>query len=274
MKRNTIDAFLQSLRGNGNIDAESSQISANSEELEQMRALWQQLPPHHSDTGQNIDESQCEEFKWILRGYEAAETQSKKPIEPRWKSLISPNNPQSTVFAFASLLLVFGLTLLHQQRQMAQYQRDVSELKDWFVQSTYDTRPSTDRIANLLQNRPISFASNQLETSLSAPDTNDGGNSASEITALLHTIKMDPSVNVRLVALQSLRPFLDQRSVRDELLKTLPFQTSSIVLLDLSEAFYQQATKEEILTLRQALKESPLEPKWLQKINIQNPQQI
>ena len=56
------------------------------------------------------------------------------------------------------------------------------------------------------------------------------------LNALMHTVNNDPSVDVRLAAVDALRQFADNTSTRRELVQSLPRQTSplmQIALIDL-----------------------------------------
>lgn len=272
MNNNQIHSFLESLQsGQGTENQQAKPTPSNDAEMELIRNIWSKLPLADADLDLTDNEQQCKDFQWVLKGYEAAI--GRKHKNSRFLTRVTGNfflKPKFTgILAFASITLVFAATLFMQQRQMHRYQNDMRDLKEWLVQSTYDTRPSTDRIGKIISNHQISFASlNNAPFGSASFDSLQM--QENQIEALFETLKTDPSSNVRLIALQSLRNYLDQPAVRKELVLSIPFQDSDIVLLDMAEAFLENATDEELAFFWNALKTSKLESKWIRKIQSQH----
>jgi hypothetical protein len=76
------------------------------------------------------------------------------------------------------------------------------------------------------------------------------------LAALLTAVNHDPNVNVRLAAVDALRPFAASRTTRDAVMQLLPGQTAPIVQVALIDLLVDLKETEAALTLRKVASDS------------------
>ena len=119
---------------------------------------------------------------------------------------------------------------------------EVSELKEMMMLSLLEKESATDRL------RAVSL-------------TSELGKASDKVTnALFSTLNNDPNVNVRLAALEALIPFTSDSKVREGLVRSIAFQDSPLVQVNLAELMAAMQEKKSVSELKK-LAESDRTPK-------------
>jgi len=147
--------------------------------------------------------------------------------------------------AFASATLLLGLAagyFLHnpgqQQKdeQIAVLGKEVSDLKEMMMLSLLEKESATDRL------KAVSL-------------TEEIGQASQKVTgALLQTLNNDENVNVRLAALEALKPYSRDGKVREALIHAIAKQDSPLVQLALAELMVELQAKSSVKELEKILK--------------------
>jgi HEAT repeat protein len=74
-------------------------------------------------------------------------------------------------------------------------------------------------------------------------------------TALFQTLNSDPSVNVRLAALEALAPYSKDGKVREELIRSIAKQDSPLIQVALAELMGQIQEKKSVREFEKILKD-------------------
>ncbi len=159
--------------------------------------------------------------------------------------------PKQPAWQFAVAVLCLGLGLLAGQRwrpsaprpedlHMAQLRSEVQAMQHMVALSLLQQPSPSERL------RGVSW-SYQMEQ----PDRQ-------VLDALLQTLNYDANVNVRLAALEALRTFADQDTVRQALVTSLPRQTSPLVQIRLINLLVELRSKQANATFRQILKDEEI----------------
>jgi hypothetical protein len=164
-----------------------------------------------------------------------------------WFEFLFPQ-PVAGRFAFALVLIVLGGLvgyLMKQQPQVVQPENN-TELTQLHEEVMMMNRLLT---VSLLQQQS---ASERLK-GVSLSYRSEG--SDPEITAaLLQALKYDPNVNVRLAALDALVRNDGESTIKQELLESLPKQSSPLVQIELVDWFIQEREKSSLDILHRMLK--------------------
>ncbi|MFZ6013064.1 MAG: HEAT repeat domain-containing protein [Bacteroidota bacterium] len=128
--------------------------------------------------------------------------------------------------AFASVALVIGVAAGYMFRptaadsdpkQMKALTQQVTELKEMMMLSLLEKESATERL------KAVSL-------------TEDMDDASQKVTgALLQTLNQDENVNVRLAALEALKPYVKDSQVRQELIRAIAKQESPLVQVALAE---------------------------------------
>lgn len=150
---------------------------------------------------------------------------------PSW-NILAPR------LALASLTLILGfaagfwLKSPNQVSEVSALTQEVSDLKEMMMLSLLEKESASDRL------RAVSL-------------TGEMGNVSANVTdALFKTLNNDPSVNVRLAALEALVPFASQGSVREGLIRSIASQDSPIIQLNLAELMAALQEKKSVSELQ------------------------
>lgn len=136
--------------------------------------------------------------------------------------------------ALASLALIVGVVagyLLHppaDERQMTQLTQQVSELREMMMLSLLERESATDRLKAVSLSQDINEASARVTS------------------ALIETLNNDENINVRLAALDALRPYARESSVRQELIRSIARQHSPLVQIALAELMVQLQARSSV----------------------------
>ena len=183
--------------------------------------------------------------------YQMLKTMKAKGKGFSWSSFFSWSE-LAPKLAFASVTLVLGFLggyLLFpspsSSKEVAELKGEVLEMKEMMMLSMLEKESATDRL------KAVSLTSEM--TSVSAKVTN----------ALLQTLNNDENINVRLEALEALKPFVRDSGIRTELVRSIGKQESPLVLVALAELMVELQEKSSVKELRKALKseKTPLEVK-------------
>ncbi|MBS1545112.1 MAG: HEAT repeat domain-containing protein [Bacteroidetes bacterium] len=123
-----------------------------------------------------------------------------------------------------------------------QLTQQVSELKEMMLLSLLEKESATERL------RAVSLTSEMDKVSDKVTD------------ALFQTLNKDPNVNVRLAALDALKPYVQQSNVREGLVRAIALQDSPLVQVSLAELMVAIQEKKSVTELKKLL-ESNKTPK-------------
>jgi hypothetical protein len=102
-------------------------------------------------------------------------------------------------------------------QQIERLSEQVSDLQEMMMLSLLETGSTTDRLKAVNLTQEMNDASRKV--------TN----------ALIHTLNQDENINVRLAALEALKPYATDSSVREALIHAIAQQESPLVQISLAE---------------------------------------
>ncbi|MEK6780350.1 MAG: HEAT repeat domain-containing protein [Bacteroidota bacterium] len=143
--------------------------------------------------------------------------------------------------AFASLVLVAGFiggylfTKPSQNSEVHELTQQVSDLREMMVFSLLEKESATDRL------KAVGLTSEMSQVSQKVTD------------ALFKTMNRDENANVRLAALEALKPYAKQSTVREELVKSIAKQDSPLVQVALAEFMAAIQEKKSVKELQKLL---------------------
>lgn len=146
--------------------------------------------------------------------------------------------------AFASVALVIGLVLGYVMQRSAQpadtqqiavLSREVTDLKEMMMLSLLEKESASDRL------KAVSL-------------TEDIGQASRKVTeALLQTLNNDANVNVRLAALEALKPYAQDSHVREALIRAISNQQSPLVQIALADLMAALQAKSSVGALQKIM---------------------
>jgi len=146
--------------------------------------------------------------------------------------------------SFAAVALIIGLAGGYWLKpaapsspgQLADVTQQLSELKEMMMLSLLEKESATERL------KAVSL-------------TQDMGQVSQKVTsALFQTLNEDSNVNVRLAALDALKPYTKEHLVRQELIRSIAQQDSPLVQVALAELMAQLQEKSSVQELQKILK--------------------
>ena len=144
--------------------------------------------------------------------------------------------------AFAAVMLIIGFLggyLLFPSpsinKEVAELKDEVLQMKEMMMLSLLEKESATERL------KAVSLTSEM--TSVSDKVTN----------ALLQTLNNDENINVRLEALEALKPFVRDSRIRSELVRSIGKQESPLVQVALAELMVQLQEKSSVKELKKIL---------------------
>jgi hypothetical protein len=146
--------------------------------------------------------------------------------------------------ALASLTLIIGFGIGYfikpagtvQNQDISAVKTELSALKEMMMLSLLEKESATERL------RAVSLTSEMNEAS-------------SKVTsALIQTLNEDENVNVRLAALDALKPYARQSEVREALIRSIANQQSPLVQVALADLMGQLQAKSSVKELQKLLK--------------------
>jgi hypothetical protein len=164
------------------------------------------------------------------------------------KPVFSFRLPELTVLfprlAFAAILVIAGFLGGYWVRKPAnssevrELSQQVGDLKEMVMLSLLEKESASDRL------KAVSL-------------TNDMDQASQKVTtALLQTLNQDDNANVRLAALDALRPYVKNNRVRAELVKSIAKQNSPLVQVALAEFMAVIQEKKSVKEFEKLLKDN------------------
>ncbi|MEO5978186.1 MAG: HEAT repeat domain-containing protein [Chryseolinea sp.] len=146
--------------------------------------------------------------------------------------------------AFASVTLIvgfFGGMFLSapatENSQIAEMKNEISDLKELTMLSLLEKESATDRL------KAVSLTEDMDQASHKVTD------------ALLKTLNSDDNVNVRLAALDALRPYSLKSGIRTALIRSIAVQDSPLVQIALAELMAALQEKKSLKELQKVMRD-------------------
>lgn len=146
--------------------------------------------------------------------------------------------------AIASITLLLGLVVGYLLRSPAkkdehivQLGREISDLKEMMMLSLLEKESATDRLKAVNLTQDMDQVSKKVTS------------------ALLQTLNNDENPNVRLAALEALRPYSKDSQIREALVRSIAQQKSPLVQLALAELMAELQEKGAINELKKILED-------------------
>jgi hypothetical protein len=145
--------------------------------------------------------------------------------------------------AFAMVLLVAGfvggylVNLPNEKSDVVSLTREVTDLKEMVMLSLLEKESATDRLKAVSLTSEMDKASQKVTK------------------ALIQTLNQDGNVNVRLAALDALRPYAGDGLVRESLIKSIANQNSPMVQIALAQLMVDLQEKKSIKELQKLLQD-------------------
>lgn len=176
------------------------------------------------------------------RFYQMLRAMKKKGSGFSWASFFSwPELAPKLAFASVTLLIGFFVGYLfvpspQSNKEITDMSQEISDLKEMVMFSLLEKESATDRL------KAVSLTS---EMSASDKVTN----------ALLTTLNSDDNINVRLAALDALKPYANNSKVREELVRSISNQDSPLVQVALADLMVALQEKSSVKELQKILKD-------------------
>lgn len=165
--------------------------------------------------------------------------------------------PWAPKLAFALALLVMGLAGGYWLRpgtasnsdQMELLTRQVTDLKEMMMLALLEKESATDRLKAVGLTQEMNHVSHTVTM------------------ALLQTLNQDENVNVRLAALEALKPYGRDSHVREELINSIALQESPLVQIALAETMVALQVKSSVPELEKIIRSEKTPDEVKKKIN-------
>jgi len=166
----------------------------------------------------------------------------KKTIKPRssWKTIFTTQGLMPRL-AFAMVTLMIGfvagylMRLPSQKTEISSLTHEVADLKEMMMLSLLEKESASERL------RAVSLTE----------EMNDASSAVTQ--ALLHTLNSDANINVRLAALDALKPYTRVAHIREELVRSIGKQDSPLVQVALAELMETLQEKSSVKELQKIL---------------------
>jgi hypothetical protein len=176
------------------------------------------------------------------RFYEMLALEKRSKSSFSWRELFSW--PQlAPKLALAAVMLVVGVTIGYfikaepsTNNQMAELSQQVVDLKEMMMLSMLEKESATERLKAVSLTSEMNSASQKI--------TN----------ALLETLNNDENLNVRLAALEALKPYGRNSEVREALILSIAGQESPLVQVALAETMAELRVKSSVKELQKIMK--------------------
>jgi len=162
--------------------------------------------------------------------------------------------------AFASVTLLLGFTCgyflrpstpvnqISQNEQISVLSDQVSDLQEMMMLSLLEKESATERLKAVSLTQEMDQASQKVTT------------------ALIETLNNDENVNVRLAALDALRPYVSDDKVREDLIRSIAKQKSPLVQVALAELMAALQAKSSVEQWKRILEDKQTPPDVRKKI--------
>jgi hypothetical protein len=167
---------------------------------------------------------------------------------PDWNVLL-PRLAFATVFLVAGFVGGYLMKGPSQNTEVHELTQQVSDLREMMVFSLLEKESATDRL------KAVGL-------------TNEMNQVSQKVTeALFKTMNRDENANVRLAALEALKPYAKQSAVREELVKSIAKQDSPLVQVALAEFMATIQEKRSVKELQKLLQNENTPKEVRSKIN-------
>ena len=216
------------------------------EERENLNRLWTRLAAIPSE---EPSPALRPRFYAMLEGYRQGLDRAgvSPPRRARLSDLLAGlfARPPAFQSALAALLLIAGFaggyavkSSRNGHEELASLREEVHEMRQMVTISLLKQQSASERL------KGVSWSSQ-----VSRPDPEF-------LSTLLHTLNYDPSVDVRLAAVDALSRFSGNPEVRKELVESLPKQDSPLVQISLIDLLVQLHERQSIDVLRQLINDA------------------
>jgi hypothetical protein len=154
---------------------------------------------------------------------------------PSWQSLFPS-------LGVASIILIFGFALGYliqtpkEKTEVGKLTREVSELKEMMMLSLLEKESASQRL------KAVNL-------------TSEMDNVSEKVTnALFTTLNQDENVNVRLAALEALKPYVKNSNVRTQLVESISNQDNPLMQVAMAELMAAIQEKKSVEALKELLK--------------------
>ena len=163
--------------------------------------------------------------------------------------------PPMMRIAAAVLLLISGIGIGHyffprtsENNQVEHLTQEISDLKEMMMLSLLEKDEATERL------KAVSL-------------THDMNTASSTVTdALVTTLNSDSNVNVRLAALEALKPYVHDSKIREQLIRSIAKQESPLVQVALAELMAAIQEKKSVSELEKIIQDNKTPEEVKQKI--------
>jgi hypothetical protein len=173
------------------------------------------------------------------RFYQMLAIEKKTSRSFSWRNLFSW--PElAPKLAFASVALILGIAIGYlikpsQDNAMQALTTEVSDLKEMMMLSMLEKESATERLRAVSLTDDMDYASTTVTT------------------ALIKTLNNDDNVNVRLAALDALKPYVKDSKVREALIAAIAKQKSPLVQVALADLMAQIQEKSSVKELQKII---------------------
>ena len=222
------------------------------QELEDLSAIWTKLgvlPEEHPSNGLR------ERFYGMLEEYKT-EADRERPLH-HLKQFFSSlfyrfrSGRPAYQLALGFVPVFIGLMLgyiLFSGGQNTELRREVQDMRQMLAISLMDQRSTTERLRGV-----------NLSYGLENPNSRT-------IDALLDTLNNDPSINVRLAAVDALYLFYESPSVREGIIQSLTQQNSPFMQVALGDLLVSVQERQALESFKTLIEANQLDPKVKQKL--------
>ena len=218
-----------------------------SAEMDALGGLWERLADLPApEPGHALDTRWQETINTLISSQPAP-----RPASPRW-SLTNfwPRNPAWGIALAAACLaigVIAGMNVPRQNPEIARLREEVSSTREMVALSLLEQQSATERL------RGVSY-SGRLDNM--EPDV---------LSALTRAVAHDPSVNVRLAAIDALSKASGRPEVLQSLTQSLPAQDSPMVQAAVIDYLVDARARQAVGTLRQLAAQPDLNPAVLER---------
>ncbi|MEQ9413072.1 MAG: HEAT repeat domain-containing protein [Cyclobacteriaceae bacterium] len=155
---------------------------------------------------------------------------------PEW-NVLAPRLAFGMVILIAGFAGGYWMNKPQEKNDVASLTREVTDLKEMVMLSLLEKESATDRLKAVSLTNEMSQASKKVTE------------------ALIQTLNEDGNVNVRLAALDALRPYVRESNVRESIIRSIANQSSPMVQVALAELMVELQEKKSVKELRKLLDE-------------------
>lgn len=191
----------------------------------------------------------------------AAEAEEKSPrflqqVQERLGRFFWSGNVQAGSVLAGALLLILGVGIGYWLRPVQVYEQQIGQLQQQLLEmqqvallSQLEQNSATERLKAVNLSQELPQADQQV------------------IKALLNTLNSDPSINVRVAAIEALHAHAGHPLVREGLVRSFEHQESPLVLIALADEMAALQEKRAVAPMQKLLAEKELDSTVKQQIN-------